>query len=145
MVVGITGITSVVQVCDLVANKLLKHFIRDGYYVWRTAYIKKAKDDIIAKGGNPNNQRVKIKITNEEMTTIVEDAVKKFHEKQRETESIRKMFRKDDQDPWRDSSAQFKEHLDSLAKESMYKDNVAAQRIENATMANQQAEELGDD
>jgi len=33
------GLTSVLQVADLVGNKDLKAMIKDRYYVWRTKYI----------------------------------------------------------------------------------------------------------
>ena len=33
------GITSVIQVCDLVANKDLKLFIKQDYYKWRSDFV----------------------------------------------------------------------------------------------------------
>ena len=35
--------------------------------------------------------------------------------------SLRKTFRKVSQDPWNDSSEEFKAHLDSLEEDAMYK------------------------
>ena len=37
------GLTSVLQVCDLIINKVFKQFARNGYYSWRTRFIKEKK------------------------------------------------------------------------------------------------------
>ena len=128
VVVGISGgITSVIQVCDLVANKILKQLIRDSYYLWRTAHIRDVKSEILAKGGSPNNERIKVKMPINDMIGMVESAVKSFNMKQLVTESVRRTFRKVDQDPWRDCRGEFIAHLDHLEEHSLYKTLVENQ------------------
>ena len=136
--VGITGgLTSVIQVCDLVANKDIKQFIRNRYYMWRTEFIRAERSKLI-QAGTPD-ERIKLKIPRDVMINVVEEAFKEFNRRELERESIRKTFRKVSQDPWRDSSAEFKAHLDSLAEEAMYKalfDNQAVNDIDsNPTVA----------
>ena len=82
---------------------------------------RKAK--IAASGGNPHNSRINITMHNDEMPSIVETAVEVFNRKQLQTDSIGETFRKVDQDPWKDSSADAA-HFDKLEKNSMYKTNV---------------------
>lgn len=118
--VGISGgLTSVIQVCDLVANKDLKQFIKNRYYTWRTEFIKKKRAELI-QAGTPS-ERITIKIPRDVMIKIVEEAIKEFNEKEQQRQSIRKTFRKVKQDPWNDSSEEFKAHLDSLEEDAMYK------------------------
>eukprot|EP00956_Cyclotella_meneghiniana_P024783 scaffold50391_cov37-Cyclotella_meneghiniana.AAC.1 len=122
VVVGIYGgLTSIIQVCDLIANKDLKQAIRKGYYKWRTNFIANKKAEIEREGGSPNNARIKFKMPIDEMTVIVEDGVKEFNIQQHSVDSVRKMFRKVDQDPWNDCKAEFEAHLNSLTENSMYK------------------------
>jgi hypothetical protein len=40
------------------------------------------------------------------------------------SESIRKTFRKVNQDPWRDCEIEFNAHLDSLQEDAIYKKNL---------------------
>ena len=118
--VGIDGgLTSVIQVCDLVANKDLKHFIKTKYYKWRTEFIKNKRQELI-QAGTPN-ERIKIKIPRDEVIKIVEEAVKEFNRRELQRETIRKCFRKVSQDPWGDYDDEFEAHLNSLSEESMYK------------------------
>jgi hypothetical protein len=120
--VGIRGgLTSVIQVCDLVANKDLKQLIKTQYYLWRTDFIKGERERLIAEGKDPLNTRIKIKVPLEDTVKMVEAAFKEFNVKQREKETIKNTFRKVNMDPWRDSEKDFLAHLDSLAEDSMYK------------------------
>ena len=63
-------------------------------------------------------------MSNDEMTNIVETAVKAFNRKQFETKSIYETFCKFDQDPWKVCSAELSAHFDKLKENSMYKTNV---------------------
>jgi hypothetical protein len=132
--VGITGgLTSVLQVCDLTCNKDLKAFIRNGYYSWRTTFIKAAKEKLKQEGKSEHDAWLTIKIGIAEMTNIVEAAVKEYNEKQRASESIRLTFRKVNQDPWKDCKSEFKAHLDSLQEDAMYRriiDNQTATELD---------------
>lgn len=80
VVVGLSGgLTSVIQMCDLVANKLLKQLMCGGYY--QCAFIQDKKANIAASGGNFHNECIKITIHNDEMISIVETAVRAFNRK----------------------------------------------------------------
>ena len=82
------GLTSVIQVCDLDANKPLKDNIKRGYLKYRAEFIKAEK----AKHPDQPNKRIKMKVTIEKMMELVENAVKEFNAGQRETRSIEKTF-----------------------------------------------------
>ncbi len=108
------GLTSVLQVCDLIVNKDLKNYIRDGYYRWRTQFVKdKRREGVSGK--------LKVKIPRDILIDIIEKAVKKMNRQQQQNPTIRKMFKKAGQDPFMQSIHEFKQHLDSLSKDSMYK------------------------
>ena len=62
-----------------------------------------------------------------DMIGMVESAVKSFNMKQLVTESVRRTFRKVDQDPWRDCRGEFIAHLDHLEEHSLYKTLVENQ------------------
>lgn len=44
------GIMSVIQVCSLAANKILKQLICDNYYLWHTAHSQDVKCKSLANG-----------------------------------------------------------------------------------------------
>ena len=50
------------------------------------------------------------------MIDIVEESVREFNARQRETSSIRNTFVSAGGDPWKDCSVEFKTHLDKLSK-----------------------------
>ena len=54
------------------------------------------------------------------MMEIIEDAVKRFNQRQRETESIKRTFISAGQHPWKDCKEEFKRHLDGLSKLPLY-------------------------
>ena len=127
-------LTSVIQVCDLIANKDLKHYIKDGYYKWHTEFIAEKKAEIERAGGSRNNARIKMKMPINKMTVIVEDGVKQFNTKQCSKPTVQNMFRRVNHDPWNDFKAEFERHLDSLQEDSMYKtlhDNNNAANLES--------------
>jgi hypothetical protein len=100
--VGIKGgLTSVIQVCDLVANKDLKQLIKTQYYLWRTEFLKGETAKKVA-AGNPN-EPIKIKVPIDETATMVEAAFKEFNNKHRTNETIKNTFRKVNMDPWHNS------------------------------------------
>ena len=110
------GLTSVLQVCDLAANKEVKDLIKRGYLMYRTEFIR----DERAKTPNDPDRRVKMKVPIVKMMEIIEDAVKKFNKRQRETESIKRTFISAGQHPWKDCKEEFKRHLDGLSTLPLY-------------------------
>lgn len=89
------GLTSVLQVCDLVANKEIKHIIKTLYLKYRTEFIMAEQ----AKTPGEPNRRITTKIPIVKMMEIIEKAVKQFNDRQRETEPVKKEFVKAGQDP----------------------------------------------
>ena len=67
------------------------------------------------------------------MTEIVEAATKNFNDGQKESRSIAKTFLAAGQDPFSNCEAEFKAHLDSLAKLPLYGDegSLEVRTIEN--------------
>ena len=110
------GLTSVLQVCDLAANKEFKALIKRFYLQYRTQFLR----DERAKTPNDPNRRIQIKIQVDTMTDIVEKAVKTFNAAQRSKRSIAKTFKSAGQDPWSPCADEFKAHLDELAKLPLY-------------------------
>jgi len=82
------GLTSVLQVCDLAANKEIKALIKKGYLKYRIWFLKKER----AKTPDQPNRRITMKMPIEEMMKIIEDSIYQFNNRQIETESIRKTF-----------------------------------------------------
>ena len=117
------GLTSVLQVCDLIINKKLKQNIRELYYRWRAPHVRSLRESGV-KG------RVDIKIPRDTLIDICEKSVKKLNLQERLKPTIRKMFRKAGQDPFFDCSELFKQHLDSLSKDAMYKSIIHSQTAE---------------
>ena len=110
------GLTSILQVCDLAANKQIKAIIKELYYEWRAEYVKSERERL-----GDRHARVVLKMDLEVMTKIVEKAVKRFNDLQKESKSIAKTFKKAGQDPYSaDCEAEFKAHLESLAKLPSY-------------------------
>ena len=103
--------TSVLQVCDLAANKEVKDLMKRGYLRYRTEFIRAER----AKTTNKPGRRIKMKIPIVTMMEIIEDAVKRFNQRQRETESIKRTFISAGQHPWYDCKVDFKLHLDGLS------------------------------
>ena len=108
------GLTSVLQVCDLIINKVFKQFARNGYYSWRTRFIKEKRLEGVSG-------KLKVKIPRDVLINIIEESIKKMNRLQQEKPTIRSMFQKAGQDPVVNCEEQFKMHLDSLQKDSMYK------------------------
>ena len=108
------GLTSVLQVCDLIINKVFKQFARNGYYSWRTRFIKEKRLEGVSG-------KLKVKIPRDVLINIIEESIKKMNRLQQQKPTIRSMFQKAEQDPVVNCEEQFKMHLDSLQKNSMYK------------------------
>jgi len=123
------GLTSILQVCDLAANKQLKAIIKKLYHQWRAEYVRAER----AKTPDEPLRRVKLKMNIEKMTEITEAAVKEFNRLERKDNrrSIAKTFKSAGQDPWDHCEEAFKEHLDALEKLPMYK--MMEARIEART------------
>lgn len=108
------GLTSVLQICDLIINKVFKQNVRDLYYTWRAQHVRSQR-------AIHGNGRLKIKIPRDTLIVIVEQSIRKMNQQQREKPTIRTMFRKAGQDPHFSCIDMFKQHLDSLSKDSMYR------------------------
>ena len=121
------GLTSVLQVCDLCANKQLKAIIKKLYLRWRNGFIRAERE----KTPGQSTRRIKLKINVGAMTEIIEAAVKEFNLNEKRNQSIKKTFRSVGQDIWEDWDVLeplFEAHLDALAKLPLY-----ATTIDNQT------------
>ena len=114
------GLTSVMQVCDLIINKALKQIFRDLYYIWRAGHVKEQRNAGVIG-------RLKLKIPRDVLIDIIEKTIKKMNQQQRIKPTIREMFQKAGQDPFVDCSEKFCTHLDSLSQDSMYKSIIRNQ------------------
>ena len=128
------GLTSVIQVCDLITNRGLKRNTKSKYYNWRASYIRDKREKLL-QAGNPNG-RISVRVSTPTMIGFIEEAVEDFNAAQLSSEypSVKKFFRMAGQDPWFDCKDTLKAHLDSLEKDSLYK----------RTFENQLAEQLDD-
>ena len=132
------GLTSVLQVCDLAANKEFKDTIKKRYLKYRANFLRAER----AKTPNEPNKRIDMKMPIVEMMDIVEKSVKRFNVGQLETRSIEKTFISAGQHPWKDCSAEFKTHLDNLSKLPLAGPPVE-QVLADRAMAASQVEKLG--
>ena len=73
------GLTSVLQVADLVANKPVKALIKAGYYKWRRDYIQQERANV----PNQPNRCAQLKMPVVAITNIIEEAIKKFNDEQK--------------------------------------------------------------
>ena len=126
------GLTSVLQVADLIANKPIKALIKKYYYDWRRSFIIEERSKIARNGGDPHT-RIKLKMKVDQMTTIIEQACKQFNDQQKRTRSVAQTFRKAGQDPWYDCREEFQEHLQSLSTMSLYGSAIEYQNGEAIT------------
>ena len=114
------GLTSVLQVCDLIINKSFKQFIQNLYYQWRREYIR-------AKKAAGVSGKLNIKLPRDQMIGFIEQSVKKINRNQMMKPTIRTTFQRVGQDPNVDCTDLFKAHLDSIAEGSMYRTILNAQ------------------
>ena len=120
------GLTSVLQICDLCANKQLKALIKKLYLKWRAEFIKAERE----RHPDEPHRRVKLKISIEKMTEIIEAAIKEFNLSEKKNQSIKKTFKAAGQDIWSDweeVEPLFEEHLNKLAKLPLYKHTIENQ------------------
>ena len=115
------GLTSVMQLCDLIVNKLFKQYLRDFYYKWRTAYIRRMRATGVTG-------KLNIKLPRDEMIRFIEASIRKLNRQQLAKPTIRKTFQKIGQDPWVDCAEAFKAHLDSISEGSMYRTILNSQQ-----------------
>ena len=135
------GLTSVLQVCDLTANKPYKAEIKRLYTSWRADYLKAER----AKTPDEPDRRIKIKIQVDKMTELVEQSRMTFNAGQLATRSIAKTFKAAGQHPWEECEEEFKAHLDALEKLPLYKcEKRAHNRILSNNVTNQQATVIGE-
>ena len=86
------GLTSVIQVCDLIINKTFKQILRYKYYAWRRVYIRQKRAEGV-------QGKLNIKLPRDEMIGFIETTIKELNRRQLEKPTIRTMFRKVGQDP----------------------------------------------
>ena len=134
------GLTSVLQVCDLVANKEFKAQIKREYMRFRAEYLKAER----AKTPEEPMRRIKVKIQVDKMTELVEKSVKIFNDGQRGNPSIAKTFKSAGQHPWEACEEEFKAHLDSLEKLPLYKSASREEQIMNNNISSQSPTVIGD-
>ena len=120
---------SIIQVCDLDANKPLKIEIRKLYLRYRKTFMEAER----AKTPDQPNRRIAMKIDIVKMTEIIEEAHKIINERHCKSRSIEKTFRSAGQDHWTDCEAEFKAHLDKLAELPLY--GLVKKGIESQTAA----------
>ena len=101
------GLTSIIQECDLFANKPFKGYVRSEYTKWKTTQD-------VPRGGKYNVPR-------ELLVEWAENSVKNLNQKHRTDGAISKMFAVCGMDPYRSNTDEiFKAHLDSLCSNSIY-------------------------
>ena len=110
------GLTSVLQIADLAANKDIKAIIKRLYLTYRRGFIRTER----AKYPGEPDKRITMKLPIVAMMEIIEAGVVEFNMKQRESESIKKTFISAGQHPWKDCTLEFKNHLDNLSKLPLY-------------------------
>ena len=93
------GITSVLKVCDLVADKEFKALIKKACMKGRAEFLMTER----AKTPNDKFRRIKTKIQVHTMTDIFEESTKAFNDGHRTSRSTEKDFRVAGQDPWVES------------------------------------------
>lgn len=124
------GLTSIMQVCDLVCNKLLKQFIKDEYYKWRREYLMVKRREIkTANNGTFLRQRIKLRVDTRSQITFIDNAIKKFNmnEVKADKQSIKDCFTKVGQNPWYDNDDdKFIDKLNELKDSAHFKRDVEA-------------------
>ena len=94
----------------------MKNLIKRKHLVYRREFIRAER-----KKSNGPNKRVTKQMLIVKMMDIVEESVREFNARQRETSSIRNAFVSAGQDPWKDCSVEFKANLDKqLSELSLY-------------------------
>ena len=106
------GLTSVIKVCDLVANKDFRALIKKAYMKWRAEFLM----DERSKTPNNKFRLINIKIQVDTMTDTVDESTKALNYGQHTSRYIKKDFRLAGQDPWEERKNGLKAHMDSLAK-----------------------------
>ena len=139
------GLTSILQICDLAANKQIKALIKKFYYQWRREHINAAREKADAEGKSEAEvSRITLKIDVVDMTTIVERAVVEFNKEQLKSESTKRTFVSAGQHPYvpeETSATALAAHLESLEKNgAMYQTCIANQ--ESAELQGELAADL---
>ncbi len=101
------GLTSILQVCDLLINKPLKAAFKKQYCAWK---IK-----------NDPGPGKKYKIDRDLIITWMENATNDLNQKLQQDEAVQKAFMKYGQDPRNNNIDVLTEHLASLNENSIYK------------------------
>ena len=114
------SLTSVLQVCDLCANKEFKYFIKKLYMRWKAEFLKAE----ISKIPNNPNMHINIKIQVNDMTEIVAETPNLFNTVQHTSRYIKKIFCHGGQDLCKEYQVEFKAHLDVLYEISLYSNKI---------------------
>ena len=129
------GMTSILQVCDLTCNAVLKRKLKSKYYAWRVKEVRRLKEL------HKDKVHFKLKIPRGDLTKIIEEVFKEYNQDELTQntastsghyKSIERTFNKVGQNPWNDDLSKFNAFLADLSKDSMYK----------ALLANQTAADL---
>jgi hypothetical protein len=114
------GLTSLLQVCDLVCNKDLKAMIKSWYQGWKIKALKQL----------PRGQ-VKLPMPRDEFVVALEDIFRKYNAKERSKPTIKPCFKKVGMDIFNDDMEPFKAWLKNLASHHVYK-TLADYHLEQA-------------
>lgn len=114
------GLTSLMQVCDIVCNKDLKAMIKSWYRAWKTKVVKS-----MPLG------HMKLKLPRDEFIVALENIFREYNAKERSRPTIKPCFAKVGMNIFSDDMEPFKLHLKNLASHNVFKALVAA-HLENA-------------
>ena len=120
------GLTSVLQLGDLVVNGPCKKFLRKGYQRWQFSEIRRRR----ATG---EKGRLVIKVTRELLMTWNENFVDDFNFRERSgmTNIIEPCLTKVGQNPFTEDTDPFLAWLETLNKNALYKSLLEAHTAEN--------------
>ena len=112
------GLTSIIQVGDLVANAQLKVALKQWAAEWRTQQLQQM--------GWPAGH-VKLTLRREEIVSTMERIIAEFNAKQMVNPTIDKCFLKVGQDIFNDDLSKFDEYMTNLSEMTIYKTLIDAQ------------------
>ena len=107
------GMTSILQICDLLLNAPVKSMIKAYYTMWRTAQMRELRRQGLLG-------HIKLKVNRPALIGWIEDVVRDLNRKELSKRSIEACFTSAGQNPFRHDEEKFVAHLDSLSMSSMY-------------------------
>ena len=113
------GMTSVIQICDLVMNGPLKHSLKGQYIEWKEVEVETQRNAGL-------EGQVKVKTPRDKLTTWCEVFMKEFNKSEPESKILQPAFTKVGQNPFTDeNSTELKRWLGSLEENALYKSLLA--------------------